>query len=229
MTGRQVMAFSGVSRTFNTPAGDVNALKEVNLSISEGEFLVITGPSGSGKSTLLHICALIDSPSSGTVSMLGTDISAATELELCRMRKTQIGLVFQRFCLLPHRTVLDNILFRFRYLDSRPPDAADLAQAAMRQVGIDNIPDRLARLLSSGEQQRVAIARAVVQKPRLLLADEPTGNLDSASATAVMDCFKKLNDSGITIVMVTHNESLLPYASRHLVCVNGRLEEGPLP
>jgi ABC-type lipoprotein export system ATPase subunit len=182
MTDSTVMEFENVSRSFNTPAGQVNVLKGIDLTIRSGDFVVITGPSGSGKSTLLHICALIDRPSSGTVVMCDTDLSEASEEDLCRMRKEKVGLVFQRFCLLPHRSALDNILFRFRYLDDPPGNAHDLASATMDQMGISAVSHRKARLLSSGEQQRVAIARAVVQKPELLLADEPTGNLDSGSS-----------------------------------------------
>lgn len=226
MTEAPVMQLINVHRSFDTPAGPVHVLRGLDLRIQKGEFLVITGPSGSGKSTLLHLCALIDQPSSGKVFLDGSDISHLCDDDLARIRKHEIGIVFQRFCLLPHRSAFDNVMFRFRYIDDPPQNAADLARNRMRQAGILDIAERKARLLSSGEQQRVAIARAMVQQPKLLLADEPTGNLDSASSQAIMTCLQDLNRSGLTVVMVTHNEQLLPYASRHMVCRNGRLEPG---
>ena len=228
MTASPVMTFKNVSRRFSTPAGPVEVLENVNFSIMPGEFLVITGPSGSGKSTLLHLAALIDQPSSGRVLMEDQDIATLAEPELCDLRKKQIGLVFQKFCLLPHRTAKENIFFRFRYIHTSPADANRQTASVMDQMHISDIADRKARLLSSGEQQRVAIARAVVQPPLLLLADEPTGNLDSKSADAVMQSFQDLNAQGLTIVMVTHNEHLLRYASRHLVCEDRTVTERPL-
>lgn len=219
------MRFMDVSRSFSTPAGPVNVLKDVSFDIMESDFLMITGPSGSGKSTLLHICALIDKATSGKVILSGRDISAIDERELCALRKESIGLVFQKFCLLPHRNVRDNILFRFRYIEHPPSDMPLRAAEVMKQMGIAHLAERPARLLSSGEQQRAAIARAVIKKPLILLADEPTGNLDSESSKTVMDAFRELNSNGLTIIMVTHNEHLLDYATRRLVCENGRITE----
>lgn len=229
MTADSVLRLRNVSRSFTTPAGPVDVLKHINLNISRGEFLVLTGPSGSGKSTLLHICAMIDQPSEGNVELQGRDVSQASELTLCDIRKQSIGIVFQRFCLLPHRSALENVLFRFRYLDPPPFDALEKTRTVMKEMGITGIAERQARLLSSGEQQRVAIARAVVQEPIILLADEPTGNLDSESAASVMECFEVLHRKGLTIIMVTHNEALLTFATRHLICRDGSIEEGPLP
>jgi ABC-type lipoprotein export system ATPase subunit len=227
MTASPVMTFQNVSRSFGTPAGSVDVLENISFDIMPGEFLVITGPSGSGKSTLLHLAALIDQPSSGSVLLKGQDIAKVTEAELCNLRKNQIGLVFQKFCLLPHRTAKENILFRFRYIHASA--AADKqTNSVMSKMSISDIANRKARLLSSGEQQRVAIARAVVQTPLLLLADEPTGNLDSKSAEAVMQSFQDLNAQGLTVVMVTHNEALLSYASRHLVCEDRTVTERAL-
>ena len=225
MTASPVMTFKNVSRRFTTPAGPVEVLEDVSFSIMPGEFLVITGPSGSGKSTLLHLAALIDQPSSGTVLMEKDDIATLGEPELCDLRKQKIGLVFQKFCLLPHRTAKENILFRFRYIHTSPEAANRQTESIMDQMHISEIADRKARLLSSGEQQRVAIARAVVQPPLLLLADEPTGNLDAKSSEAVMQSFQDLNAQGLTIVMVTHNEQLLRHASRHLVCKDRTIKE----
>jgi putative ABC transport system ATP-binding protein len=228
MTASPVMTFQNVSRSFGTPAGSVDVLENISFDIMPGEFLVITGPSGSGKSTLLHLAALIDQPSSGSVLLKGQDIAQVTEAELCDLRKKQIGLVFQKFCLLPHRTAKENILFRFRYLHASAATADKQTDSVMSQMSISDIANRKARLLSSGEQQRVAIARAVVQTPLLLLADEPTGNLDSKSAESVMQSFQDLNAQGLTVVMVTHNENLLSYATRHLVCEDRTVTERAL-
>lgn len=222
------MRFRNVSRTFHTPAGDVEVLKEVNLDINEGDFIIVTGPSGSGKSTFLHLCALIDTPTSGDIMLDSDSISKLDEPTLCSIRKQRIGIVFQSFCLLAHRTVRDNVIFRFRYLDIFPRDAEQRTDSVLKQMGLDSIRNRTARLLSSGEQQRVSIARAVVMSPFLLLADEPTGNLDSESAGTVMRCFKDLHDRGMTILMVTHNEDLLGFGTRHLICRNRTLTERTL-
>lgn len=221
------MQFRNISRTFLTPAGDVEVLRNVDLDIHEGEFIIVTGPSGSGKSTFLHLCALIDTPTDGDIILGDDNIAHLNESALCSIRKNRIGIVFQNFCLLPHRTVRDNILFRFRYLDTFPRDAEQRTDSVLQQIGIESIGNRTARLLSSGEQQRVSIARAVVIKPFILLADEPTGNLDSDSVQSVMKCFKDLHATGMTILMVTHNEDLLRYGTRHLVCKNHTITEGP--
>ena len=215
-----------VSKSFPAPNGCVGVLERVNLDLSEGEFLIITGPSGSGKTTLLHLASLLDRPSSGKVIFDSLDVSTLDERDLCRIRKHKVGMVFQKYCLLPHRSVRENILFRFRYLDHDPADAASRTELAMAQMGLMEAAERPARLLSGGEMQRVAIARAVALEPRLLIADEPTGNLDRSSADAVMACFHRLNQAGITILMVSHNEALLEHCSRHLVCQDGFVHNG---
>jgi putative ABC transport system ATP-binding protein len=147
------------------------------------------------------------------------------EEALCAVRKHKIGMVFQRFCLLPNRSALENVLFRFRYVEGLNGEARTLALKALATVGLSGIADRPARKLSAGEMQRVAIARAVALKPDLLVADEPTGNLDKDSSDIVMGCFRTLNEQGITVLMVTHNEALKAYASRQLVCRDGALKK----
>ena len=219
-----VLEMQDASKSFLTSSGRVEVLRHVNFSVAAGEFVAITGPSGSGKSTCLHLAALLDHPTSGRVLFDGQDISAVAELDLCQLRKQKVGMVFQKYCLLPHRSVFENVLFRFRYLDHDRADAERRVQHALETVGLLNIADRLVRLLSGGEMQRVAIARAVALEPRLLIADEPTGNLDRASANAVMDCFRRLNHAGLTILMVTHNEALLDFCARHFVCQDGTIE-----
>jgi putative ABC transport system ATP-binding protein len=220
-----VLEMRGVRKSFLAPQGAVDVLRGVDLVVSPGEFLMVTGPSGSGKTTLLNIASLLDQPTAGEVLFRGERVSDMDEEALCDVRKHRMGMVFQRFCLLPHRTAFENVLFRFRYVDEEEGDARNRAAAALETVGLAAVADRTTRKLSVGEMQRVAIARAVALRPDLLVADEPTGNLDAATAEGVMDCFRRLNGQGITILMVTHNESLLSYASRHLKCRNGALEQ----
>jgi putative ABC transport system ATP-binding protein len=220
---RPVLQLRGVFKSFPSPSGWVEVLKGIDLAIQPGDFTLITGPSGSGKTTLLHLAALMDYPTSGKILFNGVDISETHEDARGAARKRKIGMVFQRFCLLPNRSAFDNVLFRFRYVEGMNGEARSRASEALATVGLSGIAERLARRLSAGEMQRVAIARAIALQPDLLVADEPTGNLDKASADIVMNCFRTLNGRGITVLMVTHNESLKPYASRHLVCRDGTL------
>ncbi len=220
-----ILQMHDVNKSFLASHGCVDVLHSVTLSLSKGEFAILTGPSGSGKSTFLHLAALLDVPTSGELFFEEQEITSLWDDELCDLRKNSIGIVFQKYYLLPHRTVFENILFRFRYLDYSKSDARKRASEALEMMHLDAIADRPARLLSGGEMQRVAIARAVALMPKLLIADEPTGNLDSASANAVMDYLTMLNQAGITILMATHNESFLKYCSRHLVCRDGRVSD----
>jgi len=220
-----VIELRDVYKRFNTPHGPVEILHGVSLAVAPGEYVAVTGPSGSGKTTLLNLAALLDDPSSGTVSFDGEDVTALTEPERCAIRKHHIGMVFQKFYLMPHRTVLDNVLFRFRYVQHDRARARKLALDALDAVGLADKAKQTARLLSGGEMQRVAVARAVALPPRLLVADEPTGNLDSHAAAAVMACFDALQQRGISLLIVTHNEELLTPAMRHIQCVDGRLRD----
>jgi len=220
-TSTPVLQMTGVSKRFPAPHGFAQILHRVDFTARAGEFLMISGPSGSGKSTLLNLAALLDRPTSGRIAFERREISGLNEDALSALRATRIGMVFQRFCLLPHRSALDNVLFRFRYTTIAHGEARSLAEQALAQVGLSTLCDRTARLLSAGEMQRVAVARAVALPPALLLADEPTGNLDRAATETVLSCFRGLNAAGLTIIMVTHNEGLLGSASRHLVCRDG--------
>lgn len=220
-----MLRFSAVTKHFSTPTGRVDALRRVDITVQKGEFLAVTGPSGAGKSTFLSLAALLDTPSSGKLHIAGCEVSCLAEAELNGLRMHSIGMVFQDYHLLPHRSVLDNVLFRFRYLDIPQRQARDRALAALDAVGLTALVRRPARLLSGGEAQRVAIARAIAQPPQLLVADEPTGNLDTATAQTIMQCFAALNANGLTVLLVTHNTMLLTYCSRHLNCINGHLDE----
>lgn len=223
----EVVRFDGVRKDFRAPHGRVRVLTGVDFTINTGEFVAITGPSGSGKSTLLNLASLLDHPSAGTLWFDDKKVSELSERALCEFRKNRIGMVFQKYCLLPHRSVKENILFRFRYLPHTRDEAESKARDIMEMMGLTPVADRPARLLSGGEMQRVSIARAVVKPPRLLVADEPTGNLDRRSAHIVMSCFRQLHRQGLSILFVTHNESLLHYCSRRLVCNDGVLKEDP--
>jgi putative ABC transport system ATP-binding protein len=214
-----------VSRVFSSPAGDVNALRRVDLTIEPGEFVAVSGPSGSGKTTLLHLAALLDTPSGGRLCFEGREATALGARHLDALRKERIGMVFQAFHLLPRRSVLANVVFRFRYQARTRAEETALALEALAWVGMEHLADREVRWLSGGEMQRVAIARAVAGRPALLLADEPTGNLDRTNAAAIMTCFARLHAAGMTILMVTHNEGLLSYASRRLRCRDGQMED----
>lgn len=224
-----VIDLRGVGRTFQTEAGPVHVLKDVNAQLHEGDFVILTGPSGSGKTTFLNLIALMDQPSVGEVFFHGQPVGRLSESERAELRKERIGVVFQRFHLLPGRSVLDNVCFRFRYMPYPASQVVERAWQALRVVGLESIARRPARVLSAGEMQRTAIARAIAHPPALLVADEPTGNLDKGSAQAVMECFARLHaEYKMTILLVTHNESLLSYATRHWQCQDGRIVEAGL-
>lgn len=225
MSGRApVLRLRGVTKSFPAAGGPVEVLRGVDLDIGAGEFVVLTGPSGSGKSTLLHLCALLDRPTRGELRLEDTDTGPLHDDQLAALRQARLGMIFQRFHLLPHRSALDNVRFRFRYAGPVPDEAAR-ARAALEEVGLGGVADRRARLLSGGEMQRVAIARALALRPTLLVADEPTGNLDRSATEAVMGCLARGHAEGLTVLLVTHNEALLRYATRHVVCREGRVAE----
>jgi len=221
----QILDLAQVTKSFRDAAGRVEVLRGVDLVIAAGEFVMITGQSGSGKTTLLNLVALLDKPDSGTIRFKGQEIGSLSDAEMCTLRARDLGMVFQKFHLLPHRSALDNVMFRWRYVVHSEGNIRDASQRALAQVGLSELGQRSARLLSAGEMQRLAIARAVALPPRLLVADEPTGNLDRQSSQTVMECFKKLNDGGMTIMMVTHNDNLLRYGTRHLVLREGALSQ----
>lgn len=218
-----MLELQGVRKTFREAGHSVEVLRGVDLRLKAGEFAALTGPSGSGKTTLINLIGLLDRPTAGAVRLEGEDYAAAPEARLVAARKHRIGLVFQQGGLLPYRTALDNVAFRFRYLDVPRAEARARAAATLAALGLAGLAARRARLLSGGEKARVAMARAVVQPPALLLADEPTGNLDRRAAEDVMDLFRKLNREGMTILLATHNEQLLAYCTRRFALADGRI------
>jgi putative ABC transport system ATP-binding protein len=217
----EILKISEMTKSFPENSSLHRVLRRVNLSLREGEFLAITGPSGSGKTTFLHLAALLDQPTSGQVWF--DDTSSMEEAELSFLRKRKIAMIFQNYYLLPYRSVLENVMFRFRYMEHDRMEVAELARQALAKIGLVGMEERTVRRLSAGEMQRVAIARAIVLPPRMLVADEPTGNLDRSSTEVIMACLGELHRSGITILLVTHNQDLLTYASRHLTCQDGTI------
>ena len=200
--------------------GTVSALTAIDLSVREGEWLAIMGPSGSGKTTLMNIIGCMDKPSFGKVVLDGQDVTAATMRELTAIRRDKIGLIFQQFHLISYLTALENVMMAQYYhsmVDERE------AMAALERVGLGQRARHLPSQLSGGEQQRVCIARALINYPRLILADEPTGNLDGENEEIVMNIFRQLHDEGSSIIMVTHSLDVAAHAERHIVLEHGRI------
>ena len=213
---------SGVSKLFRRGDGSaVAALSDVTFSIADGEFVTIRGASGSGKSSLLNILGCLDTPTSGTYKLAGTDVSLYTDKQRSRVRCRQIGFIFQSFNLLPRTTALENVELPMVYTGVRINRAKALA--LLDRVGLADRASHYGTELSGGQQQRVAIARALMNDPPLLLADEPTGNLDSAAGESIMQLLSGLHREGRTVVVVTHDEQVASYATRELLLRDGRL------
>lgn len=219
-----VIELRDLTRTFpGTPP--VQALRGANLRVDQGDYVSIVGPSGSGKSTLLHILGLLDRPTSGDYLLDGLATGTATEADRAALRGGRIGFVFQSFHLLPHRTVLDNVLLATLYSGVPRAERKDRALAALDRVGLSHRLEFMPTVLSGGERQRVAVARAVVASPHVLLADEPTGNLDSATSDGVMELFDELHADGLTLVVITHDAKVSAHAQRRVRIADGVLTE----
>jgi putative ABC transport system ATP-binding protein len=215
---------SDVVKAYPLSAGEVIAVNHLSLDIAPGEFVAIVGRSGSGKTTLLNLLAGIDRPTSGTVQAMGTDLGSLSESGLAAWRGRNVGLVFQFFQLLPTLTVVENVLLPMDFARAIPAgERREWAQQLLERVGIGDQADKLPTMLSGGQQQRAAIARALANDPPLLLADEPTGNLDSATADAVLALLADLHRDGQTIVVVTHEREIRSIASREVTLVDGRV------
>ncbi|MFN8095756.1 MAG: ABC transporter ATP-binding protein [Vicinamibacteria bacterium] len=211
-----------VEKVYRTDRIETVALANVNLEVGKGELLAIMGPSGCGKSTLLHLMGLLDVPSRGRVEVGGREVSGLADRQRARLRNAEIGFVFQTFHLIPELSVVDNVEIPLLYRSSTARERRRLAQAALDRVGLASRVHHYPSQLSGGQQQRVAIARAVVGQPRLLLADEPTGNLDSQMGDEIMALLEDLNRDGATVVMVTHDPRLGERAHRTVRLFDGR-------
>jgi len=212
-------------KTYATGTTEVHALRGIDLAVEKGEFIAIMGTSGSGKSTLMNLLGCLDTPTSGSYAIDGVNVEGLGNNELAAIRNQKIGFVFQGFNLLPRTTALENVELPMLY-DRRPNlkrDTRALAAAALGRVGLGDRLEHQPSELSGGQQQRVAIARALVTEPALILADEPTGNLDTHTSTEVMALFQELNDQGITIVLVTHEPDIAVYAKRIVEVRDGRI------
>jgi putative ABC transport system ATP-binding protein len=223
--GSQILRLTEVSKTYATGSLEVAALREVSFTVEAGDYVAIIGPSGSGKSTLMHILGCLDVPTSGVYELAGQDVSGLSEAELAEIRNARIGFVFQQFNLLPTLSAWRNVALPLCYSGTPSAERRARAVAALERVGLGDRIDHRPGELSGGQQQRVAIARALVTDPSLLLADEPTGNLDSASTEDVLRLLDELNESGRTIALITHEADVAARAGRTLRIRDGRLED----
>ena len=212
-----------LKKVYRTDEVETTALNNVNLEIEAGEFVSVMGPSGCGKSTLLNILGLLDNPSNGALNFLGHDVSSYSERQRAQFRKGNIGFVFQSFNLIDELTVYENVELPLLYLGMAPAERVRRVEEALDRVNIMHRKDHFPQQLSGGQQQRVAVARAVVASPKLILADEPTGNLDSTNGEEVMKLLTEMNEAGTTIVMVTHSPADAEYSHRIIHLFDGHV------
>lgn len=203
----------------------IPVLKDVTLQVDKGEYIAIMGPSGSGKTTLMNIIGCLDLPTSGTYEFAGNNVLEYKDRELAALRSSGIGFVFQNFQLLPRATAIDNVALPLSYTGTKPKERKERAMAALEKVGLQDRADFRPNQLSGGQKQRVAIARAMVNNPQILLADEPTGALDSKSGEQIMELFEQLNKEGVTIVIITHDSKVAHRAKRIVHIIDGELTE----
>jgi putative ABC transport system ATP-binding protein len=218
-----MLCMQNVSKIYRTDSVQTHALREFSLRVDEGEFVSVTGPSGSGKTTFLNIAGLLEEFSGGTYELDGKDVSRLNDGERSRVRNEKIGFIFQSFNLIPELDIFDNVDVPLRYRGFKAAERKRRIERVIEMVGLSSRMRHLPSQLSGGQQQRVAIARALAGEPRFLLADEPTGNLDSGMAESVMELLAEINAAGTTIVMVTHEKALAKRAGRNIAVRDGRV------
>jgi putative ABC transport system ATP-binding protein len=222
---KPIIAIRNISKTYAMGEAEVHALRGVSLTIERGDFVAIMGASGSGKSTMMNILGCLDVPSKGWFWLDGVDVRGLDEAALSRVRSRKIGFVFQSYNLIPRTTALANVELPLAYMGIRPKERRARATAALEAVGLGTRLDHLPSEMSGGQQQRVAVARAIVTNPSLILADEPTGNLDTAAAEDVMAIFSRLNAEGRTVVLITHEADIAEFAKRVIRLRDGEITE----
>ena len=220
-----LLKLSNIEKVYRMDGISIKALDGISLMIREGEFVAITGASGSGKSTLMHIIGCLDTPTNGEVFLEGQKVSDLTERQLAIVRNKKIGFVFQQFNLLARTSALENVALPLIYSSLSESEIEEKVKEALNMVGLSNRLDHQPNQLSGGQQQKVAIARALVTSPSLILADEPTGNLDSKSGQEILKIFQQLNNQGNTIILVTHNQQVAANAQRIIKIKDGKIEE----
>jgi putative ABC transport system ATP-binding protein len=219
-----IIEIKGITRNFPLGNEIVRVLKGIDLSINKGEYVALMGPSGSGKSTLMNLLGCLDTPTSGSYILNGKDVSSMKDDELAEIRNKEIGFVFQTFNLLPRTTALDNVALPMVYAGFKKPDRNARATTVLTQVGLQDRMDHKPNQLSGGQRQRVAVARALVNHPSIILADEPTGNLDSKTSVEIMGLFNEIHSNGNTVILVTHEEDIAEYAHRVIRLRDGVIE-----
>ncbi|MBK7899222.1 MAG: ABC transporter ATP-binding protein [Azonexus sp.] len=227
-----LIELAGIERVFQLGDSEVHALAQLDLAIDAGEYVAVMGPSGSGKSTLLNLLGLLDRPDAGLYRLEGRDVTTLSPEEQARVRSRRIGFVFQSFHLVPRLTAAENIALPMTLAGIPPKERAERVNRALKDFGLENRADHRPDQLSGGQRQRVAIARATIMEPALLLADEPTGNLDRHTGDEVVHLLEELNGRGVTLIVVTHDPTLGARARRQLVMEDGRLKQdsaGPAP
>jgi putative ABC transport system ATP-binding protein len=224
-----MLSLNGVTKVFRTTDVETTALDDIDLEIESGEFMAFMGPSGCGKSTLLNLVGMLDNPTSGEYSFFGENVSRFSERRLAALRKRNVGFIFQSFNLIDELSVFENVELPLLYARMPQTERRERVDTVLEKVSITARRNHLPQQLSGGQQQRVAVARAIVAEPKLILADEPTGNLDSANGHDVMDLLVQLNDEGTTVVMVTHSLPHAEYASRVVQMLDGRVIAEGLP
>lgn len=219
----QLISTDRLVKIYNLGDFDIHALRGVSLSIDKSEFVAIMGPSGSGKSTLMHILGCLDRPTKGRYLLEGQDVSSLDRNSLAAVRNEKIGFVFQVFNLLPRTTALENVELPLLYNGTSTKERISRARKALAKVRLEGRESSYPNQLSGGQQQRVALARALVNEPSIILADEPTGNLDTRTSVEVMEIFQALNDAGITVVLITHERDIAAYAKRNITFRDGKI------